>query len=137
MTRVCTGCHLDKKIARKDTFALPRHPRDLYITNRGMSLRGSPADFPLFDNAGRRDTFGIITCPTCHDPHQWNAADPSLKPAQEEAGNAINDFLRNKGANFGFCGDCHSLRSIRLYMNFHDPRVWKKGESGNPEGQRE
>jgi predicted CXXCH cytochrome family protein len=126
MTRFCTGCHLDEKLARRKRIFLPRHPRDVYITNRAIGLKGRKADFPLFDNAGRRDASGVIACPTCHNPHQWDAADPSRKPAEGEEGSAVNDFLRNKGANFGFCGDCHSIRSILLYKNYHDPREWKK-----------
>jgi len=126
MTRFCTGCHLDPKLVRKKTFFLPQHPRDVYITSRGMSLRGSTADFPLFDKGGQRKPSGLIACPTCHDPHRWDAADPSMKRAEGEAGSVVNDFLRNKGANFGFCAECHSITSILLYKNYHDPREWKR-----------
>jgi nitrate/TMAO reductase-like tetraheme cytochrome c subunit len=77
---------------------------------------------PLFDVDGREKNVGNISCPTCHNAHEW---DPSLKEmvaGKEAKGNTVKNFrfLRSMSYNT-FCMDCHGPDAIYRYMYFHDP----------------
>ncbi|WP_025321266.1 cytochrome c3 family protein [Deferrisoma camini] len=55
----CRACH------GPDTVSLAAH------TPKGApAWKGLGERLPLFDRAGRRNPFGFMTCPTCHDVHR-------------------------------------------------------------------
>jgi nitrate/TMAO reductase-like tetraheme cytochrome c subunit len=81
--------------------------------------------FPLYDKKGGKSAIGFVTCPTCHNVHQW---DPKTKVYPDEGknieGDPRNSFLRNSGADFSICLDCHGFEAILRYKNYHVPSEW-------------
>jgi hypothetical protein len=77
---------------------------------------------PLFDVDGREKNVGNMSCPTCHNAHEW--APPLKERAVEKGvkGKTVKSFrfLRNMSYNT-FCIDCHGPAAIYRYMYFHDP----------------
>jgi predicted CXXCH cytochrome family protein len=118
---LCLSCHSKGKIAGEKVPPITSHPSDRLVNNI-MRCDRKAIDFaPLFDDrTGEFTNYGNISCPTCHNAHQWS---PLLKEKGSNTnieGNATNSFLRNISYN-NICIDCHGLDAIFRYKYFHDP----------------
>lgn len=81
---------------------------------------GARSRYPLFLPNGQESADGNITCPTCHDVHQWNPKNPDIKYSYAKQSNLSNSFLRADTAQ-RFCSDCHAYDSLYKFALFHKP----------------
>ena len=61
----------------------------------------------------------MITCPTCHDPHQWEAGKFEEGSGENLEGDVRSSFLRHSSTEYFICSDCHGEESIYRYKYFH------------------
>lgn len=85
--KMCLSCHAKGKVAKDKIPPALRHPDHITVWSnkvREKRLIDNPIpDIPVFDNNGKRAHIGLITCVSCHDPHQW-------QPGKNESGNGKN-----------------------------------------------
>ena len=81
----------------------------------------------IFDENGKEVNVGNISCPSCHNAHQWSSKEKGIK--RETESNLFGKFLRTESYNM-VCMDCHGLDALIKYEYFHDPdkRVETFGE---------
>jgi len=118
---LCTACHQKNGVAGAKTPEIASHPEGKLITNIGRNQKGAPGYFPIFDKTtGEPVRVGDISCPSCHNAHQWDAAAPAKGTGKRVEGNAGNSFLRMRSDEF-LCKDCHGVEAIYRLYYFHDP----------------
>ena len=132
MEKMCNSCHSESGWAKNKIPLIASHPNNP-IVNLGRNVKGKTNYFPLFDRtSGEPVTVGEISCPTCHNVHQWN---PDLHAKGEDValaeGNATNSFLRAH-SSVVMCRDCHGLDSLYKFKFFHDPKQRKKQIANYP-----
>ncbi len=132
MLTTCLSCHEKDKCAEKKIAFIGLHPRSFVYTGKITQFRRMgnvdyQSYFPLYNNSGAKSPIGYVTCPTCHNVHQW---DPQSKVYPEGRknieGDPRNSFLRNSGAQFSICLDCHGFEAILRYKNYHVPSEWQQ-----------
>ncbi|MDA8254810.1 MAG: cytochrome c3 family protein [Betaproteobacteria bacterium] len=116
---LCRSCHDDGRLAAHKQPFKGNHPTRV-IVSQGQQRPGARnvASYPVFGIDGKRGKSGIITCPTCHNPHQWKAAKPEAGSGRNEEGDSLSSFLRNPSDNI-LCTDCHGLDALYRYKYFH------------------
>jgi hypothetical protein len=73
MEMMCNSCHSEDGSAKVKIPQISFHPREKLISNKGKDIKGRPDYFPLFHGrSGEPVTAGNISCPSCHNVHQWN-----------------------------------------------------------------
>ncbi len=101
---LCIGCHSAEGSAPKKTLQGYSHPINIAPAEKAVNTT-----LPLFDKAGKPLDAGLMTCPTCHDPHRWTPAAESLKDHFKVEGNAQNSFLRIANSPAPrLCDNCHA-----------------------------
>ena len=75
---------------------------------------------PVYKLTGEKVKAGLITCPSCHDPHNWSAKEKGYGPGKKVEGDNTNSFLRNM-SNVALCSDCHGFDGIFRYKYYHGP----------------
>jgi predicted CXXCH cytochrome family protein len=127
MNALCTSCHSEGNIAEQRIPAVGTHPKDRLINNI-MRCDRNKLDFtPLYNELGEEINVGNISCPSCHNAHQWSPLVKQKGAGKNLEGNATTSFLRNVSYN-NICIDCHGLDALFRYKYFHDPeeRVGEK-----------
>jgi hypothetical protein len=114
MNALCTGCHSKDNIAEKKIPRIATHPAGKLLTNVMRYNRNKSGYIPIYDETGREKNVGDISCPSCHNAHQWS-------PLLKGRGAGRYKFLRNTSDNT-FCADCHGPDAIFRYLYFHDPK---------------
>ncbi len=118
---LCRSCHVEGEIAQAKAPQKAHHPS--YVRAWSSELRKSidpdVETIPMFSNDGRRSDIGYISCPTCHNAHQWRARKPGAGNGKNEEGDVLSSFLRLKTTEGFICADCHGLDSIFRYKYFH------------------
>ncbi|UCD77935.1 MAG: hypothetical protein JSW26_21370 [Desulfobacterales bacterium] len=118
---MCISCHSKNGSAGNKIPRIASHPQGKLITNVGRNTRGRANYFPLFDETtGQLVTVGNISCPSCHNAHQWSTINPSQGSGVKTGSSADNSFLRVQSRNFP-CMDCHGPDGLFKYLYFHDP----------------
>jgi predicted CXXCH cytochrome family protein len=118
---LCTSCHSEGKVAESKLPLIATHPRERLINNVMRDDR-SKLDFaPIFDREGKEVNVGNISCPTCHNAHQWSPLDKKKGIGKNLEGNATNSFLRNVSYD-NICIDCHGLDALFRYKYYHNPK---------------
>ena len=118
---LCNGCHSAEGIAKNKIPLIATHPEERLINNILRSNRQSLDFSPIFDKkTGAEVNVGNISCPSCHNAHQWSPLVKEKGTSKNLEGNATNSFLRNVSYN-NICIDCHGLDAIFRYKYFHDP----------------
>ncbi len=107
----CTGCHRQGGSAAKP--AASSHP--LVAAYDPYALAG-PGSLPLFDEAGKPASVGVITCRTCHQPHGREAPQEFDPPPPRLAALQLRTF---EAPNV--CTTCHGSDGLRRFLYFHDP----------------
>lgn len=128
--KMCLSCHQKNQVAENKVPLQLRHPDKITVWSnkvREKRITQHPIpEIPVFDKDGRRTHVGIITCLSCHDPHQWQPGSnkPGIRKNQE--GDAMTSFLRNANSELIICADCHGADSIFRYKYFHGETSRKK-----------
>jgi len=127
--RMCYSCHSAKGAAHNKIPRVASHPEGKLIINLGRNTRGKPNYFPLYDDTTAKTvTVGNISCPSCHNTHQWDRKQRSMGPGVVIEGTVDNSFLRARSSDLP-CRDCHGPEALLRYLYFHYPikRTGKKG----------
>jgi predicted CXXCH cytochrome family protein len=118
---LCNSCHARGGIAENKIPLIATHPQDKLINNI-MRCNRNQLDFsPLYDQVtGEETNVGNISCPSCHNAHQWSPIKKVKGTNKNIEGSTTNSFLRNVSYN-NICIDCHGLDALFRYKYFHDP----------------
>lgn len=118
---LCRSCHSDGEIAQDKAPKKAHHPN--YVRAWSSELRKSldpnAENIPMFSSDGRQSDIGYISCPTCHNPHQWRADSTDKGSGENEEGDVLSSFLRLQSTEEFICADCHGLDSIFRYKYYH------------------
>jgi predicted CXXCH cytochrome family protein len=101
---MCLECHNRNGAAAKKVIRDPSHPINISPSEKGLSTT-----LPLFDARGAVSDRGVVSCPTCHDPHRWDPLADTEEDHFALEGNARNSFLRMENSpSAKLCEDCHT-----------------------------
>lgn len=118
---LCNSCHAAGNIAENKIPLIATHPEEKLINNILRSNKLAVDYAPIYDKrTGKEINVGNISCPTCHNAHQWSPLKKEKGDEKKHEGNATNSFLRNVGYN-NICIDCHGMDALFRYKYFHDP----------------
>ena len=118
---LCNSCHSKGNPAEIKIPLIATHPEERLVNNILRSNRQSLDFSPIFDKkTGTEVNVGNISCPSCHNAHQWSPLRKERGTGRNLEGNATTSFLRNVSYN-NICIDCHGLDAIFRYKYFHDP----------------
>ena len=120
MESLCRSCHGEGKVAAAKNPLKATHPPDVKVmTSAGRAHpRKSTGYTPVFDDQGNVSRSGVISCPTCHNPHKWSALSDATGPGKNLEGDVRNSFLRNK-SDLSLCSNCHGMDALFRYKYFH------------------
>ncbi len=119
--RLCSSCHSKQGSAHTKVPEIASHPANKLIINLDRNTKGKPDYFPLYDETTAKTvTVGNISCPSCHNVHQWNRKQRSQGSGAALEGSADNSFLRARSSDLP-CKDCHGPEALIKYLYFHDP----------------
>ncbi len=118
---LCNSCHSRGNPAENKIPMIATHPEERLVNNIMRNDR-SKLDFaPIFDKrTGKETNVGNISCPSCHNAHQWSPLLQAKGEYKNIEGSATNSFLRNLSYN-NICIDCHGLDALFRYKYYHDP----------------
>ena len=120
MEMMCNACHSENGPAKNKIPQVYFHPREKLIHNIGKTISGRPEYFPLFHGkTGEPVTAGNISCPSCHNVHQW---DPEIKDKGKGVqvdGDLSNSFLRPQASRV-LCAECHPGDAALKFKDYHD-----------------
>jgi predicted CXXCH cytochrome family protein len=124
MNALCTGCHSKGNPAEKKVPPIATHPAGKLINNIVRFNRNNGGYTPIFDQNGVEVNVGNISCPSCHNAHQWSPFFNGTTAPQNQADNSNGmdkfRFLRNM-SNDLVCIDCHGTQALYRYLYFHFP----------------
>lgn len=129
MNILCNSCHSKGNPAEKKIVIIASHPGEKLITNIMRDNKAAIDYFPLYDKKGIEINVGDISCPSCHNAHQWSPLNKQKGAGKNLEGNTTNSFLRNLSYN-NVCIDCHGLDALFRYKYFHEPSERKEGGVG-------
>lgn len=128
----CRSCHSRMNRISKKIVKNGKHPENVLAwANPKRRLPfvlniESISETPVFSLSGKKDNVGIISCPSCHNPHKWQGDLPDRGPSREMEGSSMNSFLRKQSVDEMVCADCHGLDAIFRYQYFHARSNTKK-----------
>ena len=125
MERLCRSCHAADKVAAAKMPVKANHPAKVTVVSTPGSQRKNGGTFPVFTSEGERSASGKISCPTCHNAHQWNALKAEEGVGRNVEGDSRSSFLRNS-SDFMLCADCHGMDALFRYKYFHGEISRKK-----------
>lgn len=125
MERLCNSCHAAGKVAAAKIPIKGRHPAKVNVVSNPGRQRENEGNFPVYTPDGERTGSGIITCPTCHNAHQWSPLKAEEGEGRNVEGDARSSFLRNT-SEFMLCTDCHGLDALFRYKYYHGESSRKK-----------
>jgi predicted CXXCH cytochrome family protein len=128
---LCTSCHSKGNIAGNKLPLIATHPQQRLINNIMRNDRKAIDFAPIFDKHGKEVSVGNISCPTCHNAHQWSPLVKNKGEGRNIEGNATNSFLRNVSYN-NICIDCHGLDALFRYKYYHNPKERVESRNVNP-----
>ncbi len=121
MDMMCNSCHSKNGVANTKIPRIDSHPKGQLITNIGRDVKENANYFPLYEQwSGNYATVGDISCPSCHDVHQWDPKFDRTGPGVNTEGTATNSFLRAQTYSL-LCIDCHGLDALFRFKYYHDP----------------
>jgi predicted CXXCH cytochrome family protein len=130
MERMCNSCHSENGSAKGKIPRIATHPQGK-IVDLGKAIEGKVNYLPLFDDtSGEPVSVGSISCPSCHNVHQWDPKSPTKGKGVNLEGNATNSFLRTRSPQL-MCKDCHGFEALVKFKFFHDPTMRTTQGSGN------
>ena len=128
--KMCLSCHTKGQAAEDKIPPKLQHPDHVLVwSNKVREKRIAGNDLPnipVFDKNGKRAHVGLISCLSCHDPHQWQAGKNKPGNGKNLEGDAMSSFLRNSNSELIICADCHGADAIFRYKYFHGETSRKK-----------
>ncbi len=118
----CYSCHQIDSVAKEKVPEVLFHPPKILVSTVGRGGKGKGSYWPVYKFDGELVGSGMITCATCHNLHKWKPEEDSYGIGKNLEGDATNSFLRNKGASFSLCTDCHESDAIMRYKYYHVER---------------
>jgi len=122
MDGLCTSCHSGGNIAENRVPPVASHPAGKLITNVMEFNKEGQGYTPLFGPDGKERRSGNLSCPSCHNAHQWGIplenGTTGKKPKTTFAKSFR--FLRPMSYN-AVCRECHGPEGFYRYLYFHDP----------------
>ena len=110
---LCMGCHNENGISKKKIIIGTSH-----ILNISPAGKGLKTTLPLFQNNGKISKKGVMTCSTCHNPHQWSPIKSKSGTDVSIEGRPANYFLRIEAApTSDLCINCHVDKTDVLYSD--------------------
>ena len=127
MNALCTGCHSKGNIAEKKIPLIATHPTGKLISNIIRFSKKNGRYTPIFDQNGQETNVGEISCPSCHNAHQWSPLFQGTAVPQTQHDQAVVkfNFLRNRSKDL-VCINCHGRQTLYRYLYFHSPDKRKK-----------
>ncbi len=128
MDMMCNSCHSEEKVGKDKIPEIDYHPDNMLITNSGRDNKHETNYFPMYNPlTGAKSSVGNISCPSCHNIHQWDPRFFKKGEGVNTEGTSNNSFLRAQTYNL-LCIDCHGLDALFRFKYYHDPieRVEKK-----------
>jgi predicted CXXCH cytochrome family protein len=125
MDALCTGCHSKRDMAPKKVPLTAWHPREKLIMNTTQLNKKGTDYSPLFDDNGKETDVGNISCPSCHNAHQWSFLVKEKSTDNNPEGRGADRFLRTASKNT-LCVYCHGSEAISRYLYFHEPHLRTK-----------
>jgi hypothetical protein len=127
MTALCTSCHSKGNMAEKKVPPITTHPTGKLISNIIRYNKNYAGYTPIFDQNGQETNVGEISCPSCHNAHQWSPIlqEGAVPQNQKDDGMVKFRFLRNMSNNI-VCINCHGRQALYRYLYFHSPDKRKK-----------
>ena len=121
METMCNSCHSPEGPAKSKVPPVYLHPREKVVKQKAQNQKGMPDYFPLFHGSTGKPTIaGNLSCPSCHNVHQWNPEVPAKGTGVNAEGDATNSFLRSP-TSFELCRDCHGKDAPFKIKYYHDP----------------
>lgn len=118
---MCNACHSKNGSAKSKVPRIASHPEGKLIINTPGKHQDRRNVLPLFDRiTGEKISVGNISCPSCHNAHQWKPGNPSKGAGINVEGTAGSSFLRMRARDL-ICKDCHGPDAIYKYLYFHYP----------------
>ena len=128
--KMCLSCHAKGQAAENKVPPKLQHPDHILVWSnkvREKRITGNHLpNIPVFDKNGKRTHVGLISCLSCHDPHQWQPERNKQGDGKKKEGDAMDSFLRNKNTELIICADCHGADAIFRYKYFHGETSRKK-----------
>lgn len=118
----CRSCHRQGENASHKSPAASKHPDNVRALSNTLrtAIYGRPMqNLPVYDKAGKQAAVGVITCPSCHNPHQWDPARDARGAGKNVEGDVRTSFLRIQNSKSFTCADCHGADSLFRYKYFH------------------
>lgn len=118
----CRSCHTKKGVAKDKVPPALQHPEEVMAWSgetRELVKQNELPEVLVYDKEGKETHAGFITCPSCHNPHQWDPRKEAAGPGKNVEGNALTSFLRNKNSEFIVCADCHGKDALFRYKYYH------------------
>jgi predicted CXXCH cytochrome family protein len=127
MNALCTSCHSKGNMAEKKVPLITTHPAGKLINNIIRFNKNKTGYTPIFDQNGRETNVGEISCPSCHNAHQWSPFPHNRTDPQIPKDNEMDKFrfLRNMSYNT-VCINCHGPQALYRYLYFHSQDKRKK-----------
>jgi predicted CXXCH cytochrome family protein len=122
MNALCRSCHSKGQLAEAKIPGITVHPEGKLVNNILLLAREEPIWAPIYNKTGRETNIGYISCPTCHNGHQWSPFIKQKGLNKNLEGDAKTSFLRNLSSNI-LCRDCHGLDALYKYKYFHNPLI--------------
>ncbi len=125
--QMCRSCHDEGLPAEQKVPVMKNHPAEVQAQILGRRARRGPVRgfTPLFGENGRTAHTGVISCPTCHNPHRWSPVVMEYGEGENLEGNSRNSFLRNR-SKLALCSNCHGMDALFRYKYFHGKSSRKK-----------
>ncbi|MDH3281311.1 MAG: cytochrome c3 family protein [Gammaproteobacteria bacterium] len=120
--QLCRSCHAEHRVAEGKQPVKSRHPEDVTVwsdTIRARFGRHTSTTLPIYHDNGEQAARGIVTCASCHNPHQWDPRDAAIGPGKNTEGDTQTSFLRLANSESFLCADCHGLDGLFRYKYFH------------------
>ena len=119
--QLCRSCHKKNGLAKDKNIAAHSHPVNVSVDKLGISpkedgwhsnqsVTGADLEpLPLYDAEGIKSSDAThISCPTCHNPHNWNVKEKFKGDPKKVDGDGQSSFLRiPQGTNSALCINCH------------------------------
>jgi len=122
--KLCRSCHAAGQVAAAKVPGEKqgRHPGKVTAWSPQLRARFNPkgaAGINVYGADGHPAATGVITCASCHNPHQWSAHQAAEGPGKNSEGDVRSSFLRLTRSGSFLCADCHGRDALFRYKYFH------------------